>query len=259
VTTANEATSPTETPTAPTSTEAAATNQTVNTNIYTDCLHAYQSLNTVDGVYTIQPSGGQLTTAWCDMTNGGWTVIQRRKDGTENFERPWSNYSAGFGNRTGEYWLGLNNIHYLTVAESSLVIELEAFPGTTPLMSAETYSRFHVRDSASNYRIDIQNYVPGSQCSQFLISGEFEIRYDGLDFSTEDRETFFVGGNGCSWLTRSGWWHDNVCSPFSLNGLYHHVGYTPARGHGFEGITWNTCWAQTVPLMKSTMRVRRNV
>ena len=33
-------------------------------------------------------------------------VIMRRMDGTVNFDRPYSHYEEGFGNKNGEYWLG---------------------------------------------------------------------------------------------------------------------------------------------------------
>lgn len=34
---------------------------------------------------------------FCDMTNGGWTIIQRRFDGTVDFFRDWDQYKKGFG------------------------------------------------------------------------------------------------------------------------------------------------------------------
>lgn len=40
-----------------------------------------------------------------DSTHG-WTVVQRRFDGSENFDRNWEGYVNGFGSLNGEYWLG---------------------------------------------------------------------------------------------------------------------------------------------------------
>jgi len=68
-----------------------------------DCLDWFNRGYTTDGVYIIQPPGGAATETWCDMEFGGWTVLVRRQDGSEDFYREWSWYADGFGNRTGNH------------------------------------------------------------------------------------------------------------------------------------------------------------
>ncbi|CAH1251220.1 FCN1 [Branchiostoma lanceolatum] len=78
-----------------------------------DCAEHFASGQTVSGVYGIALSS---MAAYCDMdtAGGGWTVIQRRQDGSVPFNRNWEEYKQGFGNKNGEYWLGNENIHVLT-------------------------------------------------------------------------------------------------------------------------------------------------
>ena len=72
------------------------------------------------GIYTITDFCGvncSNTQVYCDTTSGGggWTVIQRRKDGSVNMTgRDWVEYEDGFGSYTGEFWIGLYSICCLT-------------------------------------------------------------------------------------------------------------------------------------------------
>ena len=57
-----------------------------------NCLDVLTSGKTADGVYMINPGNGAFP-VYCDQTTdgGGWTVLQRRMDGTVSFFR---NYEA---------------------------------------------------------------------------------------------------------------------------------------------------------------------
>jgi len=48
-------------------------------------------------MYLIRPGEAERPLqVWCeqDIDNGGWTVIQRRRDGSVNFFRNWENYKV---------------------------------------------------------------------------------------------------------------------------------------------------------------------
>ena len=94
----------------------------------------------------------------CDMTTngGGWTVFQRRLNGSVDFYRDWSSYKNGFGDLHGEFWLGNDNLHRLTAAGNvSLRVDLEDFEGN--IRYAE-YAAFKVANQTDKYRILIGGY-----------------------------------------------------------------------------------------------------
>ena len=52
-----------------------------------------------DGVYTIKPDNLPAFDVLCDQTTagGGWSVFQKRLNGSVDFYRDWNDYKHGFG------------------------------------------------------------------------------------------------------------------------------------------------------------------
>ena len=72
-----------------------------------DCFDLFRQGYTSDGVYTISPLGTlKNISVFCEMSSGGWTRIQRREDGSVNFNVNWTTSAQGFGNIRSEHWLG---------------------------------------------------------------------------------------------------------------------------------------------------------
>ena len=115
----------------------------------------------------------------CDMTTngGGWTVFQRRLNGSVDFYRDWSSYKNGFGDLHGEFWLGNDNLHRLTAAGNvSLRVDLEDFEGN---ITYAEYATFKVADQIDKYRIQIGGY------SGTAGDGLNEQRYNKQQFKNE--------------------------------------------------------------------------
>ncbi|KAL9982271.1 hypothetical protein ACROYT_G004297 [Oculina patagonica] len=122
------------------------------------CDQLFQDGFTSNGVYTIAPDGGKPIQVLCDMTTegGGWTVFQRRLDGSVDFYLGWESYKNGFRDLNGEFWLGNDNLHRLTAADDVMLrVDLEDFDGD--IRYAE-YTTFKVADEGDKYRLSIGGY-----------------------------------------------------------------------------------------------------
>ena len=84
----------------------------------------------------------------------GWCFM--RRDGSVDFFRAWDDYKRGFGNLNGEFWLGLDKIHRLTLSGGyKLRIDLEDIHGKTAFAE---YSSFSVTSERAKYQLNLGSY-----------------------------------------------------------------------------------------------------
>ena len=83
-------------------------------------------------------------------------MFQKQRDGSVDFYRAWDAYKRGFGNLNGEFWLGLDKIHRLTVSSSNrLRVNLEDLHGSTAFAE---YSSFTVASERAKYQLSLGSY-----------------------------------------------------------------------------------------------------
>ncbi|XP_071795892.1 uncharacterized protein [Asterias amurensis] len=101
--------------------------QSTKKDTFSDCQALLDAGFKEDGIYTIHPyQNDEGVKVFCDMTkHTGWIVVQRRYNGSVNFNRNWTEYKKGFGSTDGEFWLGNEILHNLTDAEGNWTIRLD--------------------------------------------------------------------------------------------------------------------------------------
>jgi hypothetical protein len=188
-------------------------------DIVHDCSELRRQGIETNGVYTMD-IGGLRQTVYCDMSGGDWLVIQRRSADLprEHFNRNWNDYVTGFGNPSGEFWLGNENIHLLTSAESyELRVDLLASTGEVGYVQ---FADFRVESASDNYKVKaLGRYLGGTADESSLRSCLFD-----ASFSTADRDNDnHYDINGAS-RYGNGWWFrfygrgEEVCAA-DLNGV----------------------------------------
>ncbi|XP_013862735.1 angiopoietin-related protein 4 [Austrofundulus limnaeus] len=175
-----------------------------------DCHDLFARGQRASGVYTIQPENSQPFNALCQMTpDGGWTVIQRRQDGSQNFDQLWENYKKGFGSLEGEFWLGLDNIRSLSKqGRQVLQVELSDEVG----QQQEARYNFQLDGEEKKFALHLQKDSSSGAQEQLLSA-------DGLPFSTADRDNDLTADINCAELLSGGWWFSS-CGESNLNGKY---------------------------------------
>ncbi|XP_022086123.1 microfibril-associated glycoprotein 4-like [Acanthaster planci] len=209
-----------------------------------DCAGVFANGMTTSGVYKIQPEVGDgPIDVYCDMETdgGGWTVLQRRQDGSVDFDRDWESYRQGFGDLNGEFWLGNDNLHRLTTQGTyRLRVDLEDFEGNTAYAE---YDTFRVADGSANYRLTVDDYSG--------TAGNSLARHDNRAFSTKDRDNDLRGSVNCAETSKGAWWYKR-CHHSNLNGMYFGQGSTEIG----KGVVWFKWRGHAYSLKRTEMKIK---
>ncbi|XP_040911511.1 angiopoietin-related protein 4 [Toxotes jaculatrix] len=213
-----------------------------------DCHELFLRGETTSGVYTIQPINAEPFKVFCEMTaDGGWTVIQRRQDGSVDFDQLWQAYEKGFGNLNGEFWLGLEKIHSIA-KDGGYILNIKLSDWGDDLVSVRL--PFQLSGEETKYSLQIQEDGTFSTLESSLGTDATS----GLPFSTRDQDNDQKNDTNCAKHLSGGWWFSN-CGRSNLNGRYFQSPPPKQRHQRKQGIFWKTWRGRYYPLKSSMMMI----
>ena len=148
------------------------------------------------GMYKMKSwCGGRLSIVemYCDTetADGGWTVIQRRKDVSVDFNRPWSDYEKGFGDLNGEFWYGLKNMNCLTqTGQWEFRVDFEFKNKTKSYLH---YNVFKVGSATDEYPLTISGFTGITPTDPFSTRP-----LNSMKFSTYDNDNDRHSSENCA-------------------------------------------------------------
>ncbi|KAI2667553.1 Angiopoietin-related protein 4 [Labeo rohita] len=211
-----------------------------------DCHELFLRGETTSGLYTIQPADSEPFEVFCEMTpEGGWTVIQRRQDGSVDFDQLWQAYQTGFGSLNGEFWLGLEKIH--SVSKGGNHILKVQFSDWMDEVQSINYP-FRLNGEESNYSLRILGSPAGN------LESSLSTETSAVPFSTRDKDNDQKNDLNCAKQLSGGWWFSN-CGRSNLNGRYFVTPAPKQRHQRKQGVFWKTWRGRYYPLKTTTMMI----
>ena len=170
----------------------------------------------------------------CDTeTDGGnWIIFQRRISPEVDFYLPWENYTAGFGDISTNFWLGLNNIHNLCPQSNKCELRIDFLHGGKKYHV--TYQDFYLGGPTDKFRLHIGKYTGNA--------GDDLAYHNNAEFHTKDRDT----AHNCANKYKGAWWYVH-CYNVNFNGFW--------ATNDDEGMRWWSLGVNSVTFDEMKLRI----
>src|SRR6218665_967770 len=145
-----------------------------------------------------------------------WIVFLYRFDGSVVFNRTWADYRNGFGDVTGEYWLGLEKLtQMINNGQYRARFEFKSIQNESWYSSE--YASFQIDPESNWYTIHVSGFT-GDAGDQFYANTSKGIQ-NGMNFSTWDSDNDRTSDNCAMSWDKGGWWY-NSCGIHSMTPLF---------------------------------------
>jgi len=175
-------------------------------------------------------------------------LVQQHFGGSAFFNRSWEEFKVGFGNTSGNYWIGNERLHQLTNGRQ-YKLRVDLLSRFTGRWYWAEYGGFSVADELSDYTLFVSDYS-GNAGDGMTVDGVTDYNLNGVKFNTYDRHTItfrcisasnenVVGG---FWYALGGLWN---CGQALVN--------RQSPNFAWKSLPLGTRSANQVALLKSRM------
>jgi len=198
------------------------------------------------GIYRIYPElnrpQGFLVRCDQDTDGGGWTMIQNRENGAQDFYQNFESYVEGFGKLDGEFWMGLQLLHELTrFGNFELRFDLSDFDDEK---AYATYKKFSV-GQGDGYVLNFDKN------SYFGDAGDSLAYHHMMRFTAKDRDQDANSGVNCAQTFTGAFWYE-ACHGVNINGQY-----LKGQNNQFaKGVVWYAFKGHNYSLKTTEMKFR---
>lgn len=181
-------------------------NETIQVQVKNEVIpNSCISFGDSNSVHNIQIPNFESFSVLCNskIAGPGWTVIQQRIHGKEDFYRDWESYKSGFGSLSGDFFLGLEKIYRLTHDQPhELYMHMERFNGESIFAR---YNHFAIAGEENKYNLTSLGSYSGN-------ANNDQMRYhEGNAFSTFDSDNDKWKNGNCAKGNHGGWWYNECC------------------------------------------------